>query len=440
MKALRNLYFIICILLLLLLNLSIANTNLDDNELDDILKSSGYWNIPFNVHIYNNWSETALNYDWCSGSGTWTDPFIIENITIDSQYTGNSISIEYTSDYFKIRNCTFNNAEYGIYLYSVENGHIFNSSCSNNQESGIFIVNCQNNTIENNYLMDSGDASGRGTGDSGIVCFQSSRNLFINNLFYRNNWAGIEMQSGSSLNLILNNTFKDNYRGIYIASSSHHNNITKNLIEINSIGINLLGCNDISIHNNTIIRNNRGIVSPIWVSTIIKDCSITNNLIFNNTNESILLNKANNTVISCNEISTSFENGVHFFLSNHSLVTNNTIIDHHNNGILLEESEYNKISFNNISKSQIGISIKHSSYNNITMNRISDCLNCIFQDSNSKDNIIEDNICIELSSLSIGGFNTHTIISLIFIIVLISIFIVKRKLSDLHLKRDKSKI
>ena len=426
MKTLRNSYFIICVLFFLLLDLNIASTNLDDNEPDDILNSSGYWNIPFNIHIYNNWSETALNYDWCSGSGTWTDPFIIENITIDSQYAGNSISIEYTSNYFKIRNCTFNNAEYGIYLYSVENGHIFNSSCSNNQESGISIKNCQNNTIENNYLMDSGVASGRGTGDSGILCFQSSRNLFINNLFYRNNWAGIEMQSGSSLNLILNNTFKDNYRGIYIASSSHNNNITKNLIEINSIGINLLGCSNISIHNNTIIRNNWGIVSPIWFSTIIKDCSITNNLIFNNTNEGILLNKANNILISYNEISTSVENGVHFFLSNHSLVINNTIIDNHNSGILLEESESNKISSNNISKSQIGISMKHSSYNNITMNYIFDCLNCIVQDSTSKENLIEDNICEELND-GIGGFNTYVLISLVFIMVFISIFIIQKK-------------
>lgn len=426
MKALRNSYFMICILFLLLLDFGMVSTNLDDNELDDILKSSGYWNIPFNVHIYNNWSETALNYEWCSGSGTWTDPFIIENITIDSQYAGNSISIEYTSDYFKIRNCTFNNAEYGIYLSNVNNGHISNISCSDNQESGILIYNCQNNTIENNYLNNSGVASHRGTGHSGILCFQSSHNYFINNLFNKNDWAGIEMQSMSSLNLILNNTFKDNNKGIYIASSSHHNNISKNLIEKNYIGIDLLDCSDILINNNTIIRNYRGIVSSIWFSTIIKDCSITNNLIFNNTNEGILLNRANTTLISCNEISTSFENGVHFFSSNHSFITNNTIIDNQNSGILLEESESNKISGNNISKSQIGISIKNSSYNNISMNYIFDCLNCIVQDSTSKENLIVDNICDVLSD-GIGGFNTYLLISLTFIIVFISIFIKKRK-------------
>jgi len=427
MKALRKPYFIICILLFLFLDLNMENTDLNSNEPGEILKSSGYWNIPFKVHIYNNWSETALNYDWCSGSGTWTDPFIIENIAIDSQYSGNSISIEYTLAYFKIRNCTFNNAEYGIYLNHVENGHIFNSSCSNNQQSGIYLRDCENNTIENNCLMDSGVSSGWGTGDSGILCFRSSRNRFINNQLYRNNWAGIEMQSSSSLNLILNNTFKNNNIGVYITSSSHNINITKNIIKLNSIGINLLWCNDISIHNNTIISNSDGIYSPTRTSLSVNDCSITNNLIFNSSHVNILLKSANNTLISENEILSSPANGVHFFLTNHSLVTNNIIKDHHTNGIIMVESEHNIISSNNISKSQIGIFVESSSYNNITMNRISECSNCIIQDSTSEENFIEDNICIELTDLSIRGFNTHTIISLIFFIGLISLFYFNKK-------------
>ncbi|MEJ2293767.1 MAG: right-handed parallel beta-helix repeat-containing protein [Candidatus Lokiarchaeota archaeon] len=398
-----------------------------NNDPIKFVKGSAYWDLPFKVHIYNNWSETALTYEWCSGSGTWSDPFIIENITIDSQYFGNAISIEYTSVYFKIRNCKFDNADYGIHLNLVDNGHILNCSCSNNHESGIYIKNCENNTIENNILMDSGIESSRGTGDSGILCFQSSNNHIINNQFYRNNWAGIEMQSASSLNFICNNTFKNNYKGIYIVSSSHDNNVTKNFIELNEVGVHLLGCSKILVHNNSIIGNSDGIYSPSHYSLIVSDCSITNNLIFNSSHVNILLKSANNTLISGNEILRSPVNGMHFFKTNYSIVKNNKIIDHHENGIMMVESDHNSFSYNNISKSQTGVFIENSDYNNISMNRISQCTKCIIQDSTSKENIIEDNICIELPILGIAGYNLHTIISSLFVIGLIFIFYVKRK-------------
>jgi len=424
MKAFKKSYLIVSFFFLLSLGYTLKNTNLDEFQRYN-LESSGYWNIPFNIHIYNNWSETALTYDWCTGSGNWTDPFIIENITIDFPYSGASLSIENTSDYFKIRNCTFSNAGFGILLYNVENGHIVNSTCSNNQESGVFLYNCQNITIDRSCFMDSGVESGSATGDSGIYCFQSSNNYFINNLFCKNNWAGIEMQFASSRNLIFNNTFKNNYKGIYIASSSHSNNITKNIIKFSEEGIYLLHCYNISIHDNTISSNHLGIYSPTRFPLTTQDCSITDNLIYNNTSSQIHLFASINALISGNEISTSRTHiGVHFFKTNHSLVKNNVIINNHETGIMIIEGEQNIILSNKISKSQTGIYIERSSYNNITSNRISDCEQCIFQDATSKDNIIEANVCIEPS---VGGFDTHTIISLIFFISIISIFIVKKR-------------
>jgi len=50
----------------------------DKSYIEKNLKSSGYWNLDFKIHIDNNWSETKTNYDWCSGSGTWSDPYVIE--------------------------------------------------------------------------------------------------------------------------------------------------------------------------------------------------------------------------------------------------------------------------------------------------------------------------------------------------------------------------
>ena len=35
-----------------------------------------------------NWSKTAADNDWCSGSGTYSDPYIIENLYINANGYG----------------------------------------------------------------------------------------------------------------------------------------------------------------------------------------------------------------------------------------------------------------------------------------------------------------------------------------------------------------
>ena len=45
-------------------------------------KSSVFWTLDF-IHIDGNWSVTFYE-DWCSGDGSWGNPYIIENVTIDS--------------------------------------------------------------------------------------------------------------------------------------------------------------------------------------------------------------------------------------------------------------------------------------------------------------------------------------------------------------------
>jgi hypothetical protein len=52
-----------------------VNDNLND------LKNSA--NIAF-IDIDNNWSLTALTYNWCTGNGSWNNPYIIDSVTIDA--------------------------------------------------------------------------------------------------------------------------------------------------------------------------------------------------------------------------------------------------------------------------------------------------------------------------------------------------------------------
>ncbi|KKN38408.1 hypothetical protein LCGC14_0753850 [marine sediment metagenome] len=75
-------------------------------------KISGYWVTNF-IHIDGNWSQAVGNYSWVNGDGSWSNPYIIENVTIDASTspTRSGIIINNSkNDYFIIRNVTVFNA------------------------------------------------------------------------------------------------------------------------------------------------------------------------------------------------------------------------------------------------------------------------------------------------------------------------------------------
>ncbi|TFG11051.1 MAG: hypothetical protein EU535_07825 [Promethearchaeota archaeon] len=122
--------------------------------------SSDYW-ILTGIHVNNNWSLTESTYDWCTGSGTIGDPYLIENVTIDAQ--GRSgIMIEHTNEYFRIQNCTINNTGYwndagsyyeaGIRISYADNGVIHNNTIYDTEYAGLSIVHAENNNITENKL------------------------------------------------------------------------------------------------------------------------------------------------------------------------------------------------------------------------------------------------------------------------------------------------
>ncbi|MFW9866782.1 MAG: right-handed parallel beta-helix repeat-containing protein, partial [Candidatus Thorarchaeota archaeon] len=123
------------------------------------LKQAGFWNNFTFIHITgSNWT-IANQSDWCSGSGTWGDPYLIENMIINASGspTGCGIFIESSINvYFKIRNVTIFESTNGIKLENTNKGTLENNVLSNNNESGIYMVNCVNNTILRNQLINNG--------------------------------------------------------------------------------------------------------------------------------------------------------------------------------------------------------------------------------------------------------------------------------------------
>ncbi|MFX1499213.1 MAG: hypothetical protein ACFFBH_16980, partial [Promethearchaeota archaeon] len=81
-----------------------AKTASGHDNLNDLKNSA---NLAF-IDIDNNWSLTASTYDWCTGNGSWNNPYIIDSVTIDASTspTGSGIVVNNSkTDYFRIENC-----------------------------------------------------------------------------------------------------------------------------------------------------------------------------------------------------------------------------------------------------------------------------------------------------------------------------------------------
>ncbi|MFX1569597.1 MAG: nitrous oxide reductase family maturation protein NosD [Promethearchaeota archaeon] len=249
----------------------------------NVPKPSNFW-VMGPLHIDDTgggdytWAEAALE-DWCSGDGSFNNPYILENITIDANWLDNCILIEDSNNkYFTIRNCTVINsgtlfqAHAGIELLRSSNGTIEDNICLNNLKWGIYLqTDCYNNTVQNNYIQNSSAA--------GIRVFESTHNIIFNNTILEggpNDSDGITVDFNSEFNTIMNNTITSHDYGIYIAVSSHNNTVISNKIN---------GVNETGIYcytDNCIIKMNKvnGSLRGIWLSgddSIIYGNRLTNN-------------------------------------------------------------------------------------------------------------------------------------------------------------------
>ena len=120
--------------------------------------------------VYKNWFYTAHFFNWCSGTGTSIDPYIIKDIILEGQGEGIGILIENTREFFEIRNCYVSNFEIGLKIQNATDFKIFNTTVFNIKGSdginggpetsggnggagiGISINNCNNLDISSNNI------------------------------------------------------------------------------------------------------------------------------------------------------------------------------------------------------------------------------------------------------------------------------------------------
>ena len=245
----------------------INNSPIDDSPIDDLspieryifpIQSDSWIVSPITIDDTGygdyNWSEAAEEA-WCKGLGTWSDPYIIENVTIDAGGLGSGILISNSSAYFIIRNCTLYNSGSGAYdggikLSNTDNGQIINNNCSNNR-IGIFLDYSSNNNITGNIMIHCTEIY------NGIYLFRDcTYNKILENIINNSDHGIIIGSPGAppcDHNDIIENNINNTIRGVLVSDSGHIN-IIENTINHAFTGI-WTGWGTISEYNNIIDNN-----------------------------------------------------------------------------------------------------------------------------------------------------------------------------------------
>ena len=171
-----------------------------------------------------NWSKTATENEWCTGSGTFSDPYVIEGLYIDAKGVGGGIRIKNSLKYFVIQNCWITNTvdeEWGegVLIQYTSNGivrdNIFKSTTTGvSFRYDIYKINVSNNImIEDSLSSSRGIKVGANVFNSTIadnkmlnfatgMSFHESNDLRIYRNFMENTWR--DFSKGGSVVFLSN--------------------------------------------------------------------------------------------------------------------------------------------------------------------------------------------------------------------------------------------
>lgn len=267
------------------------------------------------IYIDNNWTDAEVA-GICTGSGTYPDPYIIEDLEIDGGGLGSCIKIENSDVFFKIENCTLYNTGTSFVVYggiqfnNVTNGIIINNNCSSNY-NGIYIELSENNTISGNTVNNNFN--------NGIYLWYSENNTVTGNTVNVNTDDGIYSRISNNNTISGNNASYNGDDGIYVWYSK-----------------------DISVSGNTV---NDNVDDGIFIYDNCKDISVSGNTINDNGDDGIYIWFGNDNIISGNTINNNTSTGIYLVSSNTNQVSGNILLG--NSICILEEgSQGNEFSDN----------------------------------------------------------------------------------------------
>ena len=223
----------------------------------------------------NNWSKTVEMYDWCTGTGTENDPYVIQNVKIDIKDGYYGIKITKGTN-FIIRNCIFTNTSdqrektSGIYVIEAENGVIeYNNFtfC----KTGIFSVKAKKMDISyNSFVGDFNGTSGNGKalwiseGEELVITYnyivdyyygigiRNAKKNKVENNHIENYKFGYDVESGITFNKVNDSTIINNdFYGMFTSiQDSKEISVSDSDSDEYYNMINLYDCYNIEIYGN----------------------------------------------------------------------------------------------------------------------------------------------------------------------------------------------
>ncbi len=186
------------------------------------------------------------------GSGTESDPYVIENYKIhSSDPTCEGIHVKNTTKYFVIQECEISNSFYAIFVEDVApgTGQVLNNYCYSNKHDGMGIENSNDLIISGNII--------EGSYCVGLTIMNCSDLLISNNKISSSGRSGLAIYSSSNLNITENISKENKYNGIVMRVTINCI-LYKNLFESNEeYGVEIdVYCSENIFHHNDFIDNN----------------------------------------------------------------------------------------------------------------------------------------------------------------------------------------
>ena len=358
--------FIVIVVSLILINIFIGFlTSINFHRQEYNVKSSQKLEIgPIYIDDSDpnfNWTKFASEHVWCTGNGTFLNPYKINNIQITSVTSSNCIEIKNSNVFFKISNCYLTNggggagSKAGIKLVNISNGIIFLNDISHNRANGIFLLNSNNNSIIQNVIIDN------------IVLEIYLENSDYN-LILENNIVSDIMLRGSNFNNFSNNQISHSEyfqsgTGIEILDSSHDNILIGNIFTKCGIVFPQLSLNELKSYLIDTTNSING--KPVYFYVDEKDLEPSN---FTDAGQVILVNCSESNISNINPSQGVM--GISLFYSRNNSITDCSVTENKRYGIFLCSSDNNKITANALLYNFIGIAMTSCANNIINDNLI----------------------------------------------------------------------
>ncbi len=278
------------------------------------------WNLQGPIAIndlpgsLNNWTWAA-SQAWCSGSGTELDPYIIENLKIDANFTDGCISISNSEKYFIIQGCTLNKSLFssgGIRLLNVTNGNIMNNALNDHGFAAIYATLSDHNVVSGNIL------NGH---QYGIYMYGSYNEILGNRIYGDGTGSGVAMQGSFTNNTIHGNIIENCWQGIYISGADNN-----------------------TISGNTALKN---LQFGIAIADSSDDNILLGNIVVNNTLSGIVVYNSMYNTIEGSVAEGNYEHGISIWISDYATIYDNYLLDNVMDGLHVDSGSSNNLIYRN---------------------------------------------------------------------------------------------